>query len=79
MTAVDTLRNQIIGKLLTISDKSYLSAINTIVKEQSVTDIVELSEEQKIMLQMSENDIENGRIILESELNKKDLKWLQEM
>ncbi|MBK8685257.1 MAG: hypothetical protein IPN26_09810 [Bacteroidetes bacterium] len=79
MTAVDTLRNQIIGKLLTISDKSYLSAINTIVKEQSVTDIVELSEEQKIMLQMSEDDIENGRIILESELNKKDLKWLQEM
>lgn len=79
MTAVDTLRNQIIGKLLTISDKSYLSAINTIVKEQSVTDIVELSEEQKIMLQMSEDDIENGRFILESELNKKDLKWLQEM
>lgn len=79
MTAVDTLRNQIIGKLLTISDKSYLSAINTIVKEQSVTDIVELSEEQKIMLQMSEDDIEKGRIILESELNKKDLKWLQEM
>ncbi|MBP9933835.1 MAG: hypothetical protein KBF25_09070 [Chitinophagaceae bacterium] len=79
MTAVDTLRNQIIGKLLTISDKSYLSAINTIVKEQSVTDIVELSEEQKIMLQMSEDDMENGRIILESELNKKDLKWLQEM
>ena len=79
MTALDTLRNQIIGKLLTISDKSYLSAINKIVQEQSATSLINFTDEQKLMLLMSEDDIEQGRVILESELNRNDLKWLQEL
>jgi hypothetical protein len=80
MTSVDTLRNEIIGKLLTISDKSYLSAINRIVDTQSEKDeIVKLSEEQKLMLQMSDDDIKNGRTMKEAELNKRDLEWLKEL
>ena len=80
MTIVDTLRNEIIGKLLTISDKSYLSAINRIVDTQSEKDeIVKLSEEQKLMLQMSDDDIKNGRTMNEAELNKRDLQWLKEL
>lgn len=80
MTSVDTLRNEIIGKLLTISDKSYLSAINRIVDTQSEKDeIVKLSEEQKLMLQMSDDDIKNGRTMKEAELNKRDLQWLKEL
>lgn len=79
MTIVDTLRNEIIGKLLTISDKSYLSAINRIVDTQSEKDeIVKLSEEQKLMLQMSDDDIKNGRTMKEAELNKRDLQSLFE-
>lgn len=80
MTSVDILRNEIIGKLLTISDKSYLSAINRIVDTKSETEEpVKLSEEQKLMLELSEEDIKNGRTVKESVLNKQDLKWLREL
>jgi len=78
MTSVDILRNEIIGKLLTISDKSYLSAINRIVDTKSKKDeIVKLSEEQKLMLQLSDEDIKNGRTTKEADLNKRDLQWLR--
>ena len=80
MTSVDTLRNEIIGKLLAISDRSYLSAINRIVDTQSEKDeIVKLSEEQKLMLQMSDDDIKNGRTMKEADSNKRDLQWLKEL
>ena len=80
MTAVDTLRNEIIGKLLTISDKSYLSAINRIVEtNNNTTENVKLSDEQLLMLQMSDDDIRHGRTINQEELNKQDLKWLKSL
>ena len=80
MTSADTLRNEIIGKLLTISDKSYLSAINKIV-ETSINNngVVNLSQEQKLMLELSNDDIKNGRTVNQTELNKADLKWLNEL
>lgn len=80
MTSADALRNEIIGKLLTISDKSYLSAINRIVETRSDrNDVVKLTEEQKLMLDMSNNDIKNGRTVNQVELNKADLLWLKEL
>jgi hypothetical protein len=39
---------------------------------------VELSSEQKEMLQMSEKDIENGRLISQEAMNKRNLEWLNE-
>ncbi len=80
MTSADTLRNEIIGKLLTISDKSYLSAINRIVETRSDrNEIVKLTEEQKLMLDMSNEDIKNGRTVKQADLNKADLLWLKEL
>ena len=80
MTAIDTLRNEIISKLLTISDKSYLSAINRIVDTTNqTTENVKLSDEQILMLQMSDDDIKYGRTINQKELNKQDLKWLKSL
>jgi hypothetical protein len=34
--------------------------------------------EQKLMLEMSQNDIQNGRLISQSDLDKSDLEWLEE-
>ncbi len=80
MTSADALRNEIIGKLLTISDKSYLSAINRIVETRSDrNDVVKLTEEQQLMLDMSNDDIKNGRTVNQVELNKADLLWLKEL
>ena len=80
MNRIDILRDSIIDKLLTISNKDYLTALYQLINKSSVdTDVVELSEEQKIMLQLSEHDIQNGNLISQVELDKSDLKWLKEL
>ena len=78
MSTKDILRNNIIDKLLTISNKDYLSALYQLVKTSAVDkDTVELSKEQILMLQLSDKDIKNGRLISQNQLDKDDLKWLK--
>jgi hypothetical protein len=80
MNQTDIIRNSIIDKLITISNRDYLNAIFKIVDNSSVVaDKIYLSAEQKILLQLSENDIKENRIISETEMNKSDLKWLKEL
>ena len=80
MTKVDNIRNEIIERLFTISDKSSLLALNKIIENsQPIDSTIKLTEEQKLMLQLSELDITEGRVYLESDVNKKDLKWLKEL
>lgn len=40
-------------------------------------DAVPLSEEQKIILTMSEDDIKAGRMIEQQYLNERELRWLE--
>jgi len=80
MNRVDILRDSIIDKLLTISNKDYLTALYQLINKSSVDiGVVELSEEQIIMLQLSDQDIQNGNLISQAELDKNDLKWLKEL
>ena len=79
MAQVDVIRNGIIDKLLAISDKDYLLAILRLVDNSAVEDEkIKLTKEQKLMLEMSEADIQNGRIIYQIDLDKNDLEWLNE-
>jgi len=78
MSATDILRNDIIDKLLTINNKDYLSALYQLVSTSSVdSDIVQLTEEQVLMLQLSDNDIKSGKLISQDQLDKDDLQWLK--
>jgi len=80
MATVDNIRNGIIDKLLTISNKDYLTALFQLLKNStSDQEIVKLTEEQILMLQLSDNDIKNGSLISQSQLDKDDLQWLKEM
>lgn len=80
MATVDNIRNNIIDKLLTIRNKEFLTALYEMVEKNSVeNNIVKLTKEQKIMLELSDNDIENNRIIPQEQLDKDDLKWLKEL
>lgn len=80
MGQVDILRNGIIEKLLTISNIDSLKTINEIVSySQLEKSKIELTEEQVLMLSMSENDIKSGRLIAQNQLDKEDLKWLKEL
>lgn len=40
------------------------------------SEFVELTSEQKEMLEMSEIDIQNGNIVSQTEMDKRNLKWL---
>ena len=78
MAQVDVIRNGIIDKLLAISDKEYLMALLRLVDNSSVEgQKIKLTEEQKLMLKMSEADIQNGRTITQKDLDKNDLEWLK--
>ena len=78
MATVDNLRNSIIDKLLTISNKDYLAALYKLVEKSSVDkDTVNLTEEQILMLKLSDNDIKTGKLISQSKLDKDDLQWLK--
>lgn len=80
MTATDNIRNSIIDKLLTISNNDYLAALYQIVSKTSgENEVIKLSEDQLLMLNMSEDDIKCRRIISQDELDKADLEWLKSL
>lgn len=80
MTSTDHLRNNIIEKLLTISNKDYLTALFQLVKNSPVdNNTIKLTEEQIVMLKLSDFDIKEGNLIPHSQLDKSDLKWLKEL
>lgn len=80
MTATDHIRNGIMEKLLTISNKDYLTVLFQVVQSRSTDkDVVKLTEEQVVMLNLSEKDIKDGKLIFHSQLDKADLEWLKEL
>jgi hypothetical protein len=79
MRTTDILRNNIIDELLTINNKDYLSALYQLVKRSSIdNDTVKLTGEQILMLQLSDSDIQKGRLIAQNQLDNDDLQWLKE-
>lgn len=80
MATVDEIRNGLIDKILSIQDKGFLEALDKLITPSlSGSDIVELTDEQKAMLEMSENDIENGRLISQKAMDKRNLEWINGM
>jgi len=80
MASVDKIRNGLINKILSIRNKEFLEALDKLISS-SIPDsgIVELTDEQKEMLQMSESDIKNGWMIYQEEMDKRNLEWLNAM
>lgn len=80
MATVDKIRSKLIDKILSIQNKDFLVALDNIISSISAeNDIVELTKEQKEMLEMSEADIKNGRLISQEAMDKRNLEWLNEM
>lgn len=76
MTSLEILKNNLIDKILVTNNEKLLKAISSIFESTQSKEKIQLSSEQIEMLLMSENDIKNGRIISEEELEKSDKKWL---
>lgn len=80
MATVNKLRNGLIDKILSIKDKDVLEALDKLVSSGiSSSDLAELTNEQRIMLEMSEEDIKNGNLISQEAMDKRNLEWLNGM
>jgi hypothetical protein len=78
MRSIDIIKNNMIDKILTIRNQDFLTALDKLIDSSSTAFNVELIEEQKLMLLMSEEDIKAGRLISQDELDNNDLSWLKE-
>ena len=79
MTTVDHIRNNLIDKILTINDKDFILALDNLISVSTPShNVFDFTEEQKLMLQMSEYDILQGRTITQEQLKSKTRAWLKE-
>jgi len=80
MATVDKIRTGLIDKILSIKNKDFLEALDKLISSsKSESEIVELTNEQKAMLEMSENDIKTGKLISQDAMSKRNLEWLNAM
>ena len=80
MTAIDKIRTALIDKILAIKDKEFLEALDKLIASSKAEDeIVALTKEQKTMLEMSENDIKEGKLISQDAMKRRNLEWLNEI
>ena len=76
MNALENIKNSLIDRILATRNEQLLEAIKNIFDSTQSEEIISLSTEQIEMLSMSEKDIEDGKLVSESELSKRDSKWL---
>ena len=80
MATLDNIRNGLIDKILSIKNEDFLVALDKLItSSSSESDTIELTKEQKTMLDMSEQDIKNGKLISQDAMNKRNLEWLNAM
>ena len=77
MATSSEIRNRVIDSLMSIDNQEYLKALEKMIKSSNIEHSkVPLTEEQKIMLTMSDKDILNGKVIDQQTLNERELGWL---
>lgn len=77
MATVDKIRSVLIEKILTIENKDFLVALDSLISSGDANaNVVELTSEQKEMLEMSEADIKHGRLVSQEAMDKRNLEWL---
>jgi hypothetical protein len=80
MATVDDIRSGLIDKILAIKNKEFLKTLDKLISlSGSDSEAVELTNEQKAMLEMSEDDLKKGRLISQDAMTKRNLEWLNEM
>jgi|TARA_B110000967_G_C18799315_1_gene517566 hypothetical protein len=77
MATVDKIKNGLIDKILSIKNKDFLEALDKFISSSaSESEKIELTKEQMAMLEMSEKNIKNGKLISQEAMDKRNLEWL---
>ena len=78
MASTSDIRNKVIDQLLAINDMDYLLALSKMIETSRMeAPAVTLTEEQKLMLTLSEKDIAEGKTIDQNVLHERELRWLK--
>jgi len=77
MNTLEALRASLIDKIISIRNPEYLQSLDDQLSSSSHVMRVSLTEEQNLMLLMSEEDISSGRTITQNELDRLDSEWLK--
>lgn len=79
MASLNEIRNKLIDSLMAIDNPKYLEALDAMINSSNIErSNVPVTEEQKIMLTMSDDDIKYERLIDQQSLNEEELQWLKE-
>lgn len=76
MKTLNIVKNRLIDKIMVTNNEQLLNAIDTIFNSTQTKDKLSLDSHQIEMLMMSENDIQQGNLISETDLRKEDAKWM---
>lgn len=77
MTTIDNLKNNLIDKILSVSNEKFLLAIDNLITSTNASEeVVVLTSDQKQLLNLSEKDIEQKLLISQDEMVKRNLEWL---
>ena len=77
MTALDKLKNRLIDRIMLSRNKELLDGLEKILNSTQDEDERKLNSEQIEMLELSEADINNNRIISEADLQEQDQEWME--
>ena len=80
MANAENIRNGLIDKILSIKNEEFLRALDTLIISSAFdSETIVLNDEQRLMLEMSEKDIQDGKLISQDAMNKRNLEWLNEI
>jgi predicted transcriptional regulator len=77
MTTVD-LKNILIHRIAGINDKSFLTAINTIIEKKSESIVYITTPEQRKGIEIGKEQIANGEYFTNEQVELEIAKWLKE-
>jgi hypothetical protein len=63
MQTIDVIRESLIAKLMAIKDKDFLVKLNNLIISAEEEEEIVLDEDQLAMLEMSEDDAANNRLV----------------
>ena len=77
MENLETLRASLVQKIFSTNNLNLLEAINKIFTSTEEEKKYILSENQKKLLMLAEDDIKYGRLVSDEELRKMDEEWMK--
>lgn len=77
MATIEKIKSGLMDKIISIQNRDFLEALDVLISSNIYQNqIGKLTGDQKAMLEMSEQDIKDGKFISQEAMEKRNLEWL---